>query len=138
MAFLDPYDLISLPFDVIRKLARLDHVDIMIHVSLQDLTRNLRRYILEPHSALDVFAPGWRTAVDVEMPDARVRSELFQHWRGLLKTIGMQTTEAAELVSGPSNQPLYWLAFAARHPLALRFWNDVRDLGGQSDYLRAI
>ena len=46
----------------------------------------------------------------------------------MLKSAGMDTAEAAELVSGPNNQPLYWLAFAARHPRALEFWEKIREL----------
>jgi three-Cys-motif partner protein len=40
-AFLDPYDLNGLPFEIIRKLAKIKHMDILIHVSVQDLQRNL-------------------------------------------------------------------------------------------------
>lgn len=128
LALLDPFDLVSLPFDVVRKLASLQHIDILIHFSTQDLIRNLRLYIERQPSALDVFAPGWREHVDVERPDHYVRAKIFHYWRDLLRTIGMNTTEAAVLVSGPTGQPLYWLAFAARHPLALRFWEQIRDL----------
>jgi hypothetical protein len=31
-------------------------------------------------------------------------------------------------VTAENNQPLYWLAFAARHPKALEFWEKIRDL----------
>jgi three-Cys-motif partner protein len=139
LAFLDPFDLASLPFDVVRQLAQLDRMDILIHVSLFDLSRNLRRYISADASALDVFMPGWRAAVDVDRPDSHVRAELFAYWRGLLGTVGMKTSEAAELVTGPNEQPLYWLAFAARHPLALKFWEEVRQLPGKkSPQLKAL
>lgn len=138
LAFLDPFDLVSLRFDIIERLAKLERIDILIHVSLLDLSRNLLRYVQAERSALDAFAPDWRQVVDIDSPQAHIRSQLFAHWRTLLKGIGMKTSEAAELVSGPNEQPLYWLAFAARHDLALKFWEQVRDLGGQQDYLRAI
>jgi three-Cys-motif partner protein len=42
-AFLDPYDLEGLSFDIIRKLSKLK-VDLLIHVSVHDLQRNLDNY----------------------------------------------------------------------------------------------
>jgi three-Cys-motif partner protein len=127
-AFLDPFNLAALPFEVIRKLSTLKRMDILIHVSAQDINRNLRRYIKNLRSPLDAFSPGWRDHVDVGRPDFYVRARIVEHWRGLLGSAGMDTAEAAELVSGTNNQPLYWLAFAARHQRALEFWEKIRAL----------
>ena len=121
-AFLDPFNLGSLSFDVIRKLARLKRMDILAHVSVLDLNRNLRLYIEEQGSSLDRFAPGWRKTVDTNQPDDVVREAIMQHWKTLLKTINMQLADARPLVTGDGNQPLYWLAFASRHPKAHEFW----------------
>ena len=57
-AFLDPYNLAALPFEVIKHLAELKRMDILIHVSLQDLNRNILRYLEAAHSPVDIFAPG--------------------------------------------------------------------------------
>jgi hypothetical protein len=57
-AFLDPFSLGVLPFEVIRKLARLKRMDILIHVSVQDRNRNLRKCTKKSASQLDTFAPG--------------------------------------------------------------------------------
>jgi three-Cys-motif partner protein len=130
-AFLDPFNLASLSFDIIRKLAKLERMDILIHVSAQDINRNLRKYVDSASSPLDAFVPGWRDHVDTGRPDNYVRGRIFEHWRSLLKTVDMQTAEAAELVAGTNNQPLYWLAFVARHPRALDFWEKIR--GARSD-----
>jgi hypothetical protein len=100
----------------------------LIHVSVQDLNRNLLRYVSKPKSPLDTFAPNWRQHVDTERSISHIRGKLFEHWRSLLQTIGMSTAEAAELVVGSNKQPLYWLAFAARHKLALQFWEKIRHL----------
>lgn len=129
-AFLDPYSLGDLSFEIIRKLSKLKRMDILIHVSQQDLQRNLGRYINQEKSPLDHFAPGWRKHVDLSRGQRLIRAKILEYWRGLLKAEGMSTTETAELVSGPQNQPLYLLAFAARHDLALGFWDKVRDLNG--------
>lgn len=127
-AFLDPYRLADLDFEIIRKLAACRRMDILMHVSIQDLQRNLRRYIQEPNSSLDAFAPGWRETVDVNRQDHLVRAKLMEYWRSLLGRLGMNTAEVAELVVGSKNQRLYWLAFAARHDLALDFWEKIRGL----------
>ena len=131
-AFLDPYNLKSLPFEVIKKLAGLKRMDILIHVSIQDLQRNLQRYIdAENHdSPLDTFAPGWRAHVEVNRSHKVIRTNYLEYWKGLLKSEDMTTAETFELVSGPSNQSLYLLAFAARHERALEFWEKIRDLDG--------
>ena len=128
VAFLDPYNLEALPFDVIRNLAGLRRMDILIHVSLQDLNRNLLRYLDADNSPLDSFAPDWRTHVDGKRSITHVRGKLFEYWRSLLRAIGMSTTESAELVVGGNKQPLYWLAFAARDKRALEFWEKIRHL----------
>lgn len=134
-AFLDPYNLDALPFDVIRKFAGLKRMDILIHVSIQDLQRNLQRYIENTNSPLDSFAPGWREHVDVSRPSKLVRAKILEHWRGLLKAEALSTTEAAVLIVGSNNQPLYWLAFVARHPRALEFWEKIRNVGGNQQPL---
>jgi three-Cys-motif partner protein len=56
-AFLDPYKLGDLSFDIIRQLAALKRMDILMHVSVLDLQRNLRLYIQQERSPLDSFAP---------------------------------------------------------------------------------
>jgi three-Cys-motif partner protein len=128
-AFLDPYNLGDLPFELIRKLAALERVDILMHVSAYDLQVNLRSYIDRPDSPLDSFAPGWRDKVDTTRPDNFVRPKILEYWRSLLSREGMSTTETHELVAGPNNQRLYWLAFAARHDRALEFWQKIRAVG---------
>lgn len=127
-AFLDPYNLESLSFELIRKLATLQRMDILIHVSLQDLNRNLLRYVERESSPLDSFAPDWRAHVDDARSLEHVRGKLFEYWRSLVHEVDMSTAETAELVVGPNNQPLYWLAFVARHERALEFWEKIRNI----------
>jgi len=129
-AFLDPYNLGDLPFEIIRKLATLKRTDILIHVSIHDLQRNLRRYIKNQNSPLDSFAPGWRDKVDVERSDKMVRAKILEYWKSLLVAESMATTETDELIVGTKKQRLYWLAFAARHERALEFWEKIRNIGG--------
>jgi three-Cys-motif partner protein len=133
-AFLDPYDLRSLPFTVIERLAGFKHMDILIHVSAQDLQRNLRRYIERGQSPLDSFAPRWRQVVDKLDPDANIRNKIFVHWLGLIRACDMHPAQGVEEVTGTRNQHLYWLVFVARHKLALRFWEDIRNITDQKSW----
>lgn len=130
-ALLDPYDLKSLPFQVIRQLAGIERMDLLIHVSQQDLQRNLRLYIQTEPSPLDVFVPGWRKAVDIMRADDVVRGKILQYWLALIRKCDMQTAEGVEEVTGSRNQHLYWLVFVARHDLAIKFWEGIRSVTNQ-------
>lgn len=130
-AFLDPYDLKSLSFTVIQRLAALERMDMLIHVSGQDLQRNLRRYIKAETSPLDSFAPGWREAIDPMNSDARVRNQVLNHWLNRVRAENMQPSQGVEEVTGPKKQHLYWLIFVARHKLAIRFWEEIRNVTNQ-------
>jgi len=126
---LDPYNLESLSFGIVRKLAALKRADILMHVSAVDLQMNLRLYMSRDTSPLDSFAPGWRAHVPSSSDDVMVRGKILEHWRNLLKLEGLTTTETHQLVVGSGNQRLYWLAFAAKHELALSFWDKIKHVG---------
>lgn len=131
-AFVDPYNLESLPFDVIKTLAAVNHMDILIHVSLVDLQRNLPAYIAAAgQTPLDVFAPGWRSAIDPTQRQNVVRQQVLDHYLGLIRRLDMQPAQGIEVVKGSRNQNLYWLIFAARHERALEFWEKIRTISGQ-------
>ena len=127
-AFLDPYKLDPLPFSIIEKLARLKRMDMLIHVSVQDLQRNLRRYIQQQDGPLDRFAPGWRAVVDANENDRNVRVALFQHWLSLIRGLDMEPSSGIEHVTRTKRQPLYWLVLVARHEGALEFWDKIRNV----------
>src|SRR5581483_2233200 len=52
-AFLDPFNLQDLPFYVVKTLSKLKRVDLLIHVSAQDLQRNLHSYIRQGDTRLE-------------------------------------------------------------------------------------
>jgi three-Cys-motif partner protein len=132
-AFLDPFNLLDLPFSVLTTLTRVERIDLLIHVSAQDLRRNLEIYVAEGDNRLDRFAPGWRSSIDLRQTPAKVRADLLAYWTGCLKELRMPVAEHAEMVTGPGNQQLYWLMFASRSKLAMRLWNDIRSVSGQKD-----
>jgi three-Cys-motif partner protein len=133
-AFLDPYNLENLPFSIIERLAKLPRMDMLIHVSIFDLQRNLRRYLSDGR-ILDAFMPGWQAAVDVNGNDQAVRTQLLHHWLGLIKSLGTTPADGIELVSATGGQRLYWLVFVSGHTLGRKLWNDIRNVDVQGRLL---
>jgi three-Cys-motif partner protein len=126
--FLDPYNLGDLPISVLEPFGAFSHADILIHVSAMDLQRNLEHAIdaKEGHQ-FDVFAPGWRSAVDIAQAPREVRRQIRLYWIGLIKRMGFQVFEDQFTpIRGSRNQLLYWLAFAAKHDKASEFWDKIR------------
>jgi three-Cys-motif partner protein len=124
-AFLDPFDLEALPFEVIRQLATFKRMDILAHFSAMDLQRNFDEFLRIDESALDSFAPGWRSKVPIQMGKREQRRNAREHWEELMAEVGLPTAALIELVRGTKNQPLYWLIFAAKSDLARKFWDVI-------------
>lgn len=133
-AFLDPYNLEFLSFDIIEKLARFRHMDMLVHVSVQDLQRNadMERYKV-PGGVFDKFAPGWRKVVNQQQAIRSFRAALMEYWLAEIRKLGTMPAQGAELVVGLKNQRLYWLMFVAAHDLPQKLWKAVRNPGGQRD-----
>jgi three-Cys-motif partner protein len=126
-AFLDPYNLQDLPFAVIETLSRFQRMDMLIHVSVQDLQRNLDRYIREGDTRLEVFAPGWRLNVKLNQSQNAIRADLLEFWLSKIRKLGVAPAEGIALISGERNQRLYWLVFVSHNDFATRLWEDIRD-----------
>lgn len=122
-AFLDPYNLETLNFEIFRTLANLKRMDILVHLSKMDLQRNLGKNLGEDEKAFDVFAPGWRDAVDLYQAHAGIRSELISYWKSLIENLQFSQPAEEKLIRGSRNQPLYWLLLIAKHDLAQKFWS---------------
>lgn len=131
-AFLDPFNLETLTFETIRSLSVLEHIDLLLHVSVQDLQRNLERYLEAPASPFDAFAPGWREAVNLNQSINAIRAALIAYWQSLVEKLGFVGSRV-ELVAGSKNQRLYWLVYFSRHPLGNDMWDKIRNLSGQKD-----
>lgn len=133
-AFLDPYNLDALPFVIIEALARLRRIDMLIHVSAQDLQRNLDAYTRPDDDRLERFAPGWRLHVPLDQSQQRIRASLLSYWAGKFEALGLSPAEHTELVSGQErNQRLYWLVLVSREKLARDFWEKIRSVSGQHE-----
>ncbi len=134
-AFLDPYKLEPLPFSVIESFARLRYIDMLIHVSAQDLQRNLDLYSKVMDGPLDRFAPGWRSVVSLRQSKSATRAAYIAYWASKMEALGFQPARY-ELVTGKTkNQRLYWLVLVSRHPIAGEFWDKIRNVSGQGELL---
>jgi len=131
LAFLDPFNLAQLPFSIIERMLRVQRMDMIIHVSLQDLQRNLDEYSRVGDPTLDNFSPGWRSAVDVRQSMAALRAALIEYWLGAIRSLGTHPATGIPLIVGEKNQRLYRLVFISSNPLGQKLWNDVQNLRGQ-------
>lgn len=129
LAFLDPYSIEAMPFQVIETLAALPRMDLVIHVSIMDLQRNVRNLIKS--GRLSRFAPGWERQVSPNIRNDALLLEVFRYWRGLLSSLDYRVSDNIERVSGDKNQPLYWLVLASRNELGDRFWGEVSNVHPQ-------
>ena len=134
LAFVDPFNLAQLPFSIIERMLRVKRMDMIIHVSLQDLQRNLDEYSRDG-GTLDIFAPGWRDVVDVRQSMAALRAALIEYWLKAIRSLGTHPATGIPLIVGEKNQRLYWLVFLSSNPLGQKLWNDVQNLSGQGSLL---
>lgn len=125
-AFLDPYNLEGLSFDVIKKLSKLPRADMLIHVSVHDLQRNLDNYS-KPGGVFDTFAPGWRNQVNPKQAIHSFRAALMEYWMAEIRKLGTMPAKGVELIVGSKGQRLYWLVFVSAHSLAGKLWEAIRD-----------
>lgn len=134
LVFLDPFSLGALSMPIIEAFAPFKRVDLLMHVSAMDLQRNLEQAIASDEShQFDSFAPGWRDHVDQKAPAHTVRRRIIEYWIGRVQALGFSVFEGDqfELVRGSKNQPLYWLALAAKNEKASEFWDKIRHVDPQ-------
>lgn len=125
LAFLDPYNLGALSFDLFVELAKLRHIDVIAHVSVSDLQRNAARYADEDYQQFDKFAPGWRDNVSADMNKGAFRAAVLKYWSEKVTSLGLPQAKHVELIRGRQRQRLYWLILLARHDLAHGLWTKV-------------
>ena len=133
-AFLDPFDLAALNFDIIVALSSLTRIDMLVHISQMDLQRNVVTYATTENSPFDTFAPGWRDKVSTLQGQQELRLQIFQFWRDKVAGLGVWPSTDMKLLTGAKNQPLYWLLLAAKHELAHKFWATASNVEGQGAF----
>ena len=133
-AFLDPFDLAALNFDIIVALSTLKRIDMLVHISQMDLQRNVVSYATTDNSPFDTFAPGWREKVSIIQGQQELRQQIFQFWRDKVAGLGVWPSTDMRLLTGSNNQPLYWLLMAAKHSLPHKFWATASNVEGQGAF----
>lgn len=126
MAYIDPYNLEYLSFEIIRELARLSKIDLAIHFSTMDLQRNVD-FALDPNRArFDDAAPGWRDIPRIsQMSKGSLPAAFFRYWCNLVKSLGFDHSREMPLVKNEQGNALYRLVFFAKHAFPQKIWNDV-------------
>jgi three-Cys-motif partner protein len=128
LALLDPHNLGALSFDLFECLSRLQRIDVIVHVSLSDLQRNVDRYTSKAHEQFDKFAPGWRNHISTEMNQVSLRAAIMEYWTNRVVSLGLPRARHCELIKGTNNQRLYWLIFLAKHNLPHAFWKKITSI----------
>ena len=134
LAYLDPYSLEHLSFEVIRTLAALPRIDFVVHFSTLDLQRNVE--VEFDRGRFDEAAPGWQQAIDpTKVSKRRLREAFFEYWCELVRALGFAFSDRARLIRDEKNRPLYRLVSFSRSALPNGIWADVaqdptRDLFG--------
>nr|WP_244109038.1 three-Cys-motif partner protein TcmP [Burkholderia anthina] len=126
-AFLDPFNIEHLDFEIIRKLAARPNIDLLIHFSVMDVQRNIGVDFNLASSRLDAAAPGWRNNLRLkEVPKREQVSVYLEYWESLVTDLTkMQVAQSKPLFVNMNKGPLYRLIHLARHPLATKLWNDA-------------
>jgi three-Cys-motif partner protein len=133
-AFLDPHNLGALSFELFRILRQLKHIDIIVHISIADLQRNVDLYASDDYDQLDTFAPGWRGVIKFNaMAKTALRSAVLNYWSDQVANLGLTKAKHSELIKGPGNQRLYWLCLLSRNPLAHKLWGAISSAAKQPD-----
>jgi three-Cys-motif partner protein len=122
LAYIDPYNLEYLSFDIFRTLASLRKVDIVVHFSTMDLFRNIDRE--RDRGRFNDAAPGWQEAIQGNNKSTEWVA-FFNYWRSLVQGLGFQFSKEMSIVHNDNHHEIYRLVFFSRHALPEKLWNDV-------------
>lgn len=133
-AFLDPHNLGALSFQLFESMVRLPNIDVLVHVSLQDLRRNVDRYSTREYKQFDVFAPGWRAEVNIDQHPRPLRAAIIKFWSSRVEAIGLPRAKHCEIVTSTRGQHLYWLMLLSKSKFARDLWNRINSLYKQPKF----
>jgi three-Cys-motif partner protein len=131
LAFLDPFNLGALTFDLVEKLAGMRHVDLLIHFSTYDSKLNLIDYIRRADPRLERIAPGWQTSVDVNQSPKSIRYSFLKHWISNVQSLGFKCGDELPEIRNTKGQDLYRLVFFSRSDFALHCWKEASGISRQ-------
>jgi three-Cys-motif partner protein len=124
-AFLDPFSIEHLDFEIIQKLSMRPNIDILIHFSVMDVQRNIGGDFKLASSRLDAAAPGWRENLKLDaLPKREQVGAYLEYWESLVTDLAkMQVAQSKPLFVNSNSGPLYRLIHLSLHPLAQKLWN---------------
>ena len=129
LGFLDPYNLESLHFSIFEKLSRFRRMDLIVHVSAGEGSRNIADYADRQSPQIESFAPGWQAHVDTNRGKQAVTQQLFHYWLTCVQALGFRMSEAVVEVRNEKSALMYWLVHLSKHELPARLWEDTSDDG---------
>ncbi|MGY6241568.1 three-Cys-motif partner protein TcmP (plasmid) [Burkholderia ambifaria] len=132
LALLDPFNAGHLHFSIIEKLATMPRMDIVVHLSTDDIQRNIAAGLEANRSPLDNFAPGWRDVVEKQSSKRAMRDAFIDHWKALVSQAGMCLCDIMYPVRNSKESTMYWLCLIAQHPLADKLWRVACQLESRS------
>lgn len=125
LAYVDPYCLNLLDFQMLRQLSMLQ-VDLAIHFSTMDLQRNIALDVSEDRGMFEPVAPGWQSVVPSRSLGVKqLRHAFFDYWLQQLMSLGFTHSKSMPFILNTQGAAMYRLVFLARHDLPLKVWTDV-------------
>jgi three-Cys-motif partner protein len=125
-AFIDPYSLGSLSYEILRCLAQFRRMDILVLISAMDLFRNIDQQSSDEAWEFDEFAPAWREHVRIDLPQPERRALVMEYWAWRVRMeLGLNSSSEMHPVKNSVNRLIYWLLLLHRHKLAEKFWKIV-------------
>lgn len=126
-ALIDPFSLDQLRFDTIAKLARVQRMDLLIHLPTMDMKRNFGRGT-EARLTKALGTDEWKQHVRGPAGIARFAVEAL---RKKLTEFGYTGKEVpCPRVTNTQNGGLYHLVFAAKHDLGDKIWKSIAKTSG--------
>jgi three-Cys-motif partner protein len=126
MAYIDPYNLELLDFEILRTLAKLKNIDLAINFSLMDLHRNVDMELDPTRARFDEAAPGWRNHPTIlKASGTSLPGVFFNYWCDLVKGLDFQYSEAMPIVVNDQGSHLYRVVFFSRHGFPNKIWTSV-------------
>jgi three-Cys-motif partner protein len=118
LAYIDPYNLGLLSFDIMRTLAKLPAVDFIVNFFTSDLRRNV-------DTARDEILPSWRERLAGDRSKGNLAAAFFEDWQEQIRALGFRVSKSMQTVENSKNSEMYRLVFFARRDFPVGLWDDV-------------
>ena len=117
LAYVDPYKIGVLAFEIFRLLAKVQ-VDVIVNFFSSDLRRNVEH-------TRDELNPGWRDRLGEQMNKSRLAAAWFEDWQDQVKALGFRMSTSMQTVPNSKNSEMYRLVFFAKRSFPIGLWDDV-------------